>query len=164
MLETREIIIESGRDEGKRFKIAEMNAFEAEELLIEASRIFSKAAGKSKVKPNLPQEDDPYKPENSDNAVSSGMALLGIYGNVDKADLKYITDKIMKQVVYIDDEGKPRKLESAGIKDFTTLLRLKKEVVALHISFLPQDGLLGQLTREISQRMDLLTQSDLSHM
>ena len=137
-MESRTIRIEKGRDKGLNFKITEMSAFDMEDLLMDISRIAGGALSKTGG-----AEGD-FKD-----------LILKLLGGVNKAEFKEVLERMMTRVFWIDADGRPHDVKKAPIKDVTTLLRLKKEVVALHISFLPEENLFREMFSSLEQGLSI---------
>ena len=137
-MESRTIRIEKGRDKGLSFKITEMSAFDMEDLLMDISRIAGGALSKTGG-----TEGD-FKD-----------LILRLLGGVNKAEFKEVLERMMTRVFWIDTDGRPHDVKKAPIKDVTTLLRLKKEVVALHISFLPEENLFREMFSSLEQGLSI---------
>lgn len=133
---TKEIVIESGRDEGKTFKLTELDAESAEKLFFKAVNIITGALGKSGGTP----------------VVDLKAAALAAAGNMDIDAIRELTDVLLdKCVVYIDAEGRPQKVNKAGIEDVTTRVKLRWEAAALHIDFLQEDDNFRELFSTLTE-------------
>lgn len=121
-------ITDKNRDEGKRFKLTEMSAAQAERWAMRALL----ALGKSNV-------DVP------DDMVALGVAGLAQFGikaflHMSFADAEPLLAEMMTCIVILPDPTHPdveRKIFEGDIEEVTTLLRLRSDLFRLHVDFSP---------------------------
>lgn len=124
---------ENSRDYGKTFRITEMSAADAE--------IWGMKALHAMVSSGIevPQE---YK-ENPSLAVMASIGIKAL-GQVQFDLLKPLLDQMMSCVEYIPDVTKPtvtNKLIDLVVEEVSTRLKLRYEVLLLHIGFFMNAGL-----------------------
>lgn len=131
------VVADEGRDKGKRFKITEMSAMDAERFALKA---FS---GAVRAGMNLP-----------DGLESSGMFALAKLGYPILVAMPYeLSEPLFAQLMTCvrimpnaDNANVTRALVgSDDVEEIQTLLKLKKAAYDLHVDFFP-DG--GQSTSE----------------
>lgn len=123
------------RDAGKRYYIREMSAAQAEEWGMRALLALAKSGV------DLP-----------DNFLSmgiAGMAVVGVQalGGMSFADAKPLIDEMMACVMAQPDPSHPevrRALVEDDTEEIQTRLWLRKEVLALHVDFFTDAGLLKE--------------------
>lgn len=129
-------VAEDGRDKGKRFKITEMSAMQAERFALKA---FS---GAVRAGINLP-----------DGIEASGMFALARFGYSMLVTMPYeisgpLFDELAGCIKLMPSMDKPnitRDVIEGDVEEVQTLLKLKKAAYDLHVDFFP-DG--GQSTSE----------------
>lgn len=132
------VIEDEGRDAGKRFEITEMSATQAEDWAIRAML----ALGAANV-------------EIPDGAFRLGMAGLAEIGikklfALSPSQLRPLLDELMKCVVFVPNPQKPQvtidyPLFETQVEEVATLLKLKWEVLKLHMDFLKAVGLFASV-------------------
>ncbi len=148
MRKTNTVTIDTeGRDKGKTFFIREMAAVPAEKWAMRALSAMGRAG--------VPI------PADLENSGMAGIAAAGVRSLVtmDFADAEELLDEMMRCVQFMPDPSKPdivRPLVDAGpdgegadIEEVATRLRLRSEVIALHLGFSIADALskLGALAK-----------------
>lgn len=135
MRKTTHITIDTaGRDQGKMFLITEMPASQAEAW---ATRLMlCLARGGVDVPPNFL------------DLGMEGIAYVSIraLGGVAWSDAKPLLDEMMGCIVAVPDPNRPqvvRALVESDIEEIATRLRLRDEVVALHVGFSIRERLWG---------------------
>lgn len=121
-------IDDEGRDKGKSFVITEMSAWAAEDWA--AQVIFAAMNAGVQI------------PDDVAQAGLSGLASIGIEA-LTKIPYQYakpLLDVMMTCVQVQPSAGVTRPLIEDDIEEVKTLLRLRKEVVALHIEPFTQDA------------------------
>lgn len=116
-----------GRDKGKVFRIEEMSAWDSEEW---AGRLMF-AAMNAGID----------IPENIASAGLAGLATLGIAAltKMPYEAAKPLLHDMMKCVTYVPSAAKKdvfRSVEREDVDEVATLLKLRKEVLSLHLDFL----------------------------
>ena len=112
-----------GRDENKVYRITEFSAFKAEKI---AMKVLWAIAGAG--------IDIPGDMSNAPLAklVEIGIASLA---RVPYEMIEPVLSEMMEGVAFVTPDGSVRKLLSDDIEEFRTILKIRKEVVALHIDF-----------------------------
>ncbi|QDJ35831.1 hypothetical protein CBR67_03730 [Bordetella hinzii] len=118
-------ITEDGRDKGKVFILTELSAYEAEEWAGRA--LFALMNAGVDV------------PDNIAEAGLSGVAALGLKAlqALDFDQAKPLLDKMMDCVEIQPSRDVTRRLVADDIEEVATRLKLRREVVALHLDFSP---------------------------
>jgi hypothetical protein len=124
-------IAAEGRDKGKVFQLKELPASQAERW---AMKVFL-ALAKSGV--DIPED-----------VMQSGMAGIAAVGFKALAGMNYydaepLMDEMFQCVQAVPDPGKPavlRNLIEDDIEEVQTRLLLRKEILLLHVNFLPAAG------------------------
>jgi hypothetical protein len=121
-----EVIIDKGRDKGKKFVIKEMPASQAEKW---AAKAFL-ALARSNVD----------IPDNVGDMGMAGIATVGLkaLSGVNFDDAEPLMDEMFSCITIMPDPSKPmvqRALIEDDIEDVSTRLFLRKEVFNLHIDF-----------------------------
>lgn len=129
---TIQVMIETpGRDQGKLFEITELSAMRAERWARRALCALGKSGAEI--------------PDDVANAGLAGIAAMGIraISGVDTAEMDALMDEMLTTVSLIPDPSKPfvkRPLRSEDdIEEVTTLLRIREEVLSLHVGFSLRD-------------------------
>lgn len=124
MLKTKEITIEKGRDAGTQFLITEMPIIKADKW---ASKLLLALAGSGVEVPNL-----------NGGMLAIVNIAMSAFKNIPEDKLLPLLDELLDCVQIIPEGGKPRalNLDINDIQDLTTLWKLRKEVLQLHIDFL----------------------------
>lgn len=125
---TIDFIAEDGRDNGKKFQITEMSAWDAEELSEEIYRAMGQGEFNS-----LPAD-----------VVAMGVAGLATVGlsvlsAAPATTSRYISEKLLSTVeIIINHQGKQvnRPIEKIDFEEVTTLRQLKDKVFELNFGFL----------------------------
>lgn len=120
------VISADGRDKGKAFHLREMPASQGERFALKVFHALAKSGF------SLP-----------DDLVSSGMAGiarvgLGILSSLEFGDLMALMEEMFACVQVVPDPNRPqvmRKLIEEDIEEVSTRLKLRKELLALHIDF-----------------------------
>ncbi len=120
-------VTEAGRDQGKLFKLTELDAWDAEQWAMRA--FFALMNAGIDV------------PENVSSLGLAGMAGLGLsaLGKVPYEAAKPLLDEMLRCIEIIPDPSKPnvvRALIKSDIEEVQTMLVLRKAVFDLHIDFL----------------------------
>lgn len=128
-----------GRDKGKRFKITEMSAAQAERWAI---RAFLALAHSGAAVPDDFQE-----------AGMAGVALMGIQSlaGLSFEEAQPLLDEMMECVAYQADATVSRPLVESDIEEVATRLRLRSEVFALHTGFSVADALSRPASAEMTE-------------
>lgn len=121
-------IDEAGRDKDKIFIVTEMSAWDAEDWA--AQVIFAAMNAGVEI------------PDDVAHAGLSGLASIGIEAltKIPYQHAKPLLDAMMTCVQIQPSAGVTRPLIEDDIEEVKTLLRLRKEVVALHIEPFTQDA------------------------
>lgn len=147
---TKEIVIEAkNRDNGKKFKITEMPARQAEEwairvvceLMASGVELPDKAMDALKLttikKPENTEERQMY-----DAVMASGMIALAKFGVTALSKIPFerskpLMDELLSCVKFVGGPGVEIPLTDEGqIEEAGTWFRLKKEALMLHVDFL----------------------------
>ncbi|MDU7377828.1 MAG: hypothetical protein E7L09_05575 [Enterobacteriaceae bacterium] len=139
----------NGRDKGKKFKIKEMSARQAEEWAI---RVACAVMGTGVSVPDsvmnaLGQMSQPKPEEQSarelyDSVMASGMVALAKFGITALAKVPFeqskpLMDELVSCVSFVyDDKGSTIPLDESHIEEASTWFRLKTEAFKLHVDFL----------------------------
>jgi len=118
--QTKEIEIESGRDAGKVFVITEMAAADAEWWAFRALQAVAGADADLLMGAPLQQ------------MAANGIKMLA---KADPSKVKPLFDEMMSCVSVKIPSGQTRKLLSTDIEDLSTRLKLRTEVIELHVGF-----------------------------
>lgn len=115
-----------GRDKGKRFKLTELPAKQAEKWATRAFLALSR--GGIDI------------PEDIAESGLAGIALFGtkIFGSMRYEDAEPLLDEMMGCVEVMPDPGNPNTvtpLFDSSIEEIATLLKLRTEVIKLHVDF-----------------------------
>jgi hypothetical protein len=115
-----------GRDVNKSFFIREMSATKAERWATRALLALLKSGIEI--------------PEDIAQAGLAGVAAMGLraFGGIDFSDAEPLLAEMMTCVQIIPDASRPmvkRALVEDDIEEVTTLLRLREEVLSLHLNF-----------------------------
>lgn len=115
-----------GRDQGKVFFIREMAASKAEWWAIRAGLAMAKNGV------NLP--------DNFSDLGMAGMAKVGLemVAKIDPEEARPLLDELMACVEYVpnpDDRSVKRPIMEDAIEEVTTRLKLRSEVLKLHVDF-----------------------------
>lgn len=125
---TKEIFIESGRDAGKKFVITEKSALESEKFFVKLLLSVGKNTNLGEVIAN----------QGSLTALANKEAILEILLSLDFDVAQELMDDMMTciQFKYVT-KGIPetRPLVKEDIQDISTLMKLREEVINLHINF-----------------------------
>ena len=128
-----DIVIDAeGRDQGKMFRLTEMPAMRAEKWAAKAILALLKGGAE------IPQE-----------AAAAGIAGLASYGigafaRVSFAEAEPLMDEMMQCVRLVPDPAKPMVevgLYEDAVEEVATLVRLREEVLSLHLGFSLADRL-----------------------
>lgn len=138
---TKVVTIEDGRDKGKAFLLTEMNAFRAEKWAGRALCAMINAGIQ------IPDE-----------MAGSGMAGIAAVGvsqimNFRFAEFEPLLDEMLTCIQTMEDGKDPSHvlpLEADDVADLTTILKLRREVLILHLGFLPTE-VRSKLTSVIQQ-------------
>lgn len=124
-----------GRDKGKRFRIREMPASQAERWAIRAFLALAHAG--------VPVPDD------FQDAGMAGMAYMGVQAlsGLSFEDAAPLLDEMFECIEYQADAKVTRPLEEDDIEEVGTRLRLRSEVFELHTGF----SMAGALSRPASK-------------
>ncbi len=126
-LKTKEVVIESGRDEGKKFLITEMPLLKADRWAQRA--LFALASGGV----------DAGTLDLSGGMLEMAKFAFAAIGNIDPQIGGELLDELLECVQAIPSGGNPRDLEiETDIQDLKTLYLLRKEALFIHIDFLTQ--------------------------
>lgn len=125
MLKTKEVLIESGRDEGKKFLVTEMPLLKADRW---AQRALLALAGGGVDATSLDM--------NGGMLEMAKFAFKSI-GGIDPETGAALLDELLECVQIVPSGGTPREIEfDSDIEDLQTLWVLRKESLFLHTSFL----------------------------
>lgn len=136
MLKSKKIRIEKGRDSGKTFIVTEMPIIRADSL---AMKIIHAVAGAgfdiSSINPNL-------------GVIALTQLTLDVIGRIPEHQFLEISNELLSCVKIVPNGGEARDIEvDIDIFDVATLMRLRKEAIAIHVDFLQQGE--SQDTREV---------------
>jgi hypothetical protein len=120
-----------GRDKGKTFRITELSAEAAEEW--GARAVFAMMNAGVEIPDGIAQQG------------LAGLASIGITAltKVPFQDAKPLFDKMFECVQFVPDAARPnvvRPLFADDIEEVSTRLKLRKEIVLLHLSFFTNAG------------------------
>lgn len=124
-LKSKEIIIEKGRDAGRRFIITEMPAAQADHWAMRALiALANSGVDFAGLNPNQ-------------GMMGMVGATLGALGKIKADDAIPLLNELLDCVQIVPEGGDARalNLDFNDVEDFTTLWRLRKEVFALHTDF-----------------------------
>jgi hypothetical protein len=126
------VITDEGRDKGKSFLLTEMSATKSEDWAVRA--ILALSAANSEL------------PEDAPNLGMAGLAEIGIKKllALPFESLKPLMDELMECVKIVPDPIRPqvqRSLIESDIEEVSTRLKLKWQVLQLHLDFLPTGAL-----------------------
>lgn len=115
-----------GRDNGKVFLLTEMSALKAEKWAARALLVLARS--------NMQVPDD------ITSTGMAGIAMLGIHAlaGVDFTQAEPLLDEMMSCVEYIPDPARPqvkRHPWEDDIEEVRTFIRLREEVLSLHVGF-----------------------------
>lgn len=125
--ETVVVIETAGRDAGKHFKIREMSARRAESWATRALLALTRSGVEV--------------PDDLAGAGMAGIAAVSLraLGGLSYTDLQPLMDEMLECVTIIPDPSKPaafdRKLVEDDVEEVATLVRLREEVLSLHLGF-----------------------------
>jgi hypothetical protein len=124
---TKLVVIETaGRDQGKTFRIEEMDAWSGESWATRAFHEITRAGGKA----------EGYVP----GAGWEALAFAGFeaFGKLDLAVAKPLWDELIGCVKRVEDPGRPdvnRPLVSSDCDEIATIVQLKVEAFSIHANF-----------------------------
>lgn len=129
-LKTKKITIEKGRDKGTTFLITEMPIAKADRWAMRA--LLAMAAGGITV------------PSANEGMLGIARVALSALKSLPEDKAIPLADELLECVQIIPEGGIPRQMDISmnDVRDFSTLWRLRKEVLELHIDFL--QGVLTQ--------------------
>jgi hypothetical protein len=132
MIKEKTIVIEIGRDKGKRFLITEMPVEQADSWAMRALFAMGNGGGDLGIDPRMGM------------AGMIGIALEALT-KVKPEDGIPLLNELLGCVQIIPSDGVARPLNTAigDVADFPTLWKLRKEVLTLHTDFL--QGVFGHL-------------------
>lgn len=115
-----------GRDIGKVFLLTEMSAMKAEKWAARALLVLARS--------NM------QIPEGITSAGMAGIAVIGIHAlaGVEFAQAEPLLDEMLQCVEFIPDAARPmvkRHLMEDDIEEVRTYVRLREEVLSLHVGF-----------------------------
>lgn len=112
-----------GRDENKVYRITEFSAFKAEKMAMKV--LWAIASSGVEVSGDIT------------NAPLAKLLEIGIQAlaKVPYPMIEPILIEMMEGVSFITPDNSNRKLLPDDIEEFRTILKIRKEVVALHIDF-----------------------------
>ena len=123
-------IAQEGRDYGKVFLLTEMPAAQAEKWATKALLALAKSGA------DLPQDVE--------GTGMAGVAVMGVkaFAGVTFSDAEPLMDEMLKCIKFVPEPSKPqivRALVMDGISDdieeVSTIIRLRMEVLQLHVGF-----------------------------
>ena len=116
-----------GRDEARVYRITEMSAFKAEKWAIRALWVI---ASKSVDLPEV-----------FDNAPFAEFVKVGLSAlfKVDYSDAEPLLDEMMTCVSLVTQAGVRPLIMADDFEDLRTIIKLRKEIFALHTDFFTQD-------------------------
>lgn len=125
MLKNKTIKINKGRDSGKTFIVKEMPIIQADRL---AMKIIHAVAGAgfdvNAINPSL-------------GALALTQITLDVIGRIPEHQFIEISGELLSCVSIVPQGGDARPLDiDTDIKDVMTLMRLRKEAIAIHVDFL----------------------------
>lgn len=116
-----------GRDEARVYRITEMSAFKVEKWAIRALWVIaSKGVDLPEVFDNAPFAE----------FVKVGLSALF---KVDYSDAEPLLDEMMTCVSLVTQAGVRPLIMADDFEDLRTIIKLRKEVFALHTDFFTQD-------------------------
>ena len=128
-LKTKTLVIENGRDKGKKFIIEEMPLLKADRW---ASRALIALSGAGLTVPD-PKE----------GILGVASIALSAFKNIPEETALSLMNELLDCVSITPEGGAPRKLDlsfdSEYIEDISTLWKLRYEALLLHIDFLAVD-------------------------
>ena len=131
MRRTTQITIEAeGRDQGKKFQIEELPAQQAEEWFIRAMQLLARSG--VEVPPEIFARGGL-----GFAAMGLGSILTGV-GKIPWQDVKPLMDEMWRCVRYISPNGtlqSDHSLVDTQIEEVGTRLKLREEVLSLHLGF-----------------------------
>lgn len=125
---TKEIIIDNGRDKGNTYVITEKSALEAEKFFVKLLLSVGKNTNLSEVMAD----------QGSLTALTNKEALTELLFSLDYDVAEELMDEMMTCVQFkyvIKGAPDTRPLIKEDIQDVSTLMRLREEVINLHINF-----------------------------
>ena len=126
-LKTKEVVIEGGRDEGKKFLITEMSLLKADKWAQRA--LFALASGGV----------DAGTLDLSGGMLEMAKFAFSAIGNMDPLIGGDLLDELLECVKVIPSGGHSRDLDiELDIQDLKTLWLLRKDALSIHIDFLKQ--------------------------
>jgi len=134
-------ITDDNRDSGKVFLLTEMDAEQAEDWGIRALLALTAAGAEI--------------PDDFEGAGMAGIAAMGVQAlqGLKYEDVKPLWAQMMECVQIIPDPRNPavvRALVADDIEEISTRLRLRKEIVELHVNFSRAESLLKSARSEMA--------------
>lgn len=129
---TKEITITSGRDAGKTFLIREKSALDAEKFIVKLLLSVGKNSNLGEVIAN----------QGSLISLANSEAVLEMLFSLDVDVAEELMATMMECVTFkfvIKGNADTRKLVKEDIEDLSTLQKLRKEVINLHVNFTEAD-------------------------
>lgn len=123
-LKSKEITIEKGRDAGTKFLVTEMPVAKADRWAMKALIALANAGVEV--------------PDPKAGMLGITSMLLSSLQNIAEERAIPLLDELLECVNVVPQGGQPRQLDLTmnDVRDFTTLWKLRKETLMLHIDFL----------------------------
>lgn len=132
-----EVVIDGGRDNGKKFVITEMAAIPAAKWAFRAFLAISRS-GTSAIKEALNFDFEDADWQSKATLCEIASLGIGIFGAMNFAESEPLIDDLFNCIKIMPDPKVPlvtRHLIEDDIEDPTTYLRLQKDAFMLHIDF-----------------------------
>lgn len=129
----KEVLIDSGRDKGNAYVITEKSALEAEKFFVKLLLSVGKNANLSEVLAN----------QGSLTALSNKEAILELLLSLDFDVAQELMDEMLTCVefkYFLKGMPKTRPLIKEDIQDLSTLMKIREEVINLHINFIEAES------------------------
>lgn len=130
------IVISSGRDEGKKFKIREMGALKIEKW---ATRALMLLAGS-----NIDLGVDKEKLKGVEGWGNVAKAGLSRLSELDYEKIEPLLEELLRCCYFMPDDNIETQLTSSNadsiIEDMSTLFKLRQEAFGLHFYFFPKEN------------------------
>lgn len=130
---TKEVFIDSGRDKGNTYVITEKSALEAEKFFVKLLLSVGKNTNLSEVLVN----------QGSLTALSNKEAILELLLSLDFDVAQELMDEMLTCVkfkYFLKGMPETRPLIKEDIQDLSTLMKIREEVINLHINFIEAES------------------------
>lgn len=145
-LKEQVVVIEKGRDAGKKFLITEMPAYKFDNL---AMRMLAAVASSGVSLTNFISESTGIAIDNIgdlaalkeidplDGAIGLLNASFNVFGMIPTSVSMPILDELLSCVQFIPDGGRARPInhDLGDVEDFRTLWKLRFDAYMIHVSF-----------------------------